>query len=713
MKKRRRPPAPGLPPNPLRTQMAKIAKRGQAGMPHYQQQRRRASMPEPLPLPPMVQGETPSFIDMEVLFVPSAAVSLVLGHGHRNQIRIERESGAKLHVVPKNDANNGERNVGGHWQQDGYQMMLFLHQDSNNSKNRTNFSSDDDEDFDTPGVASNNNFRLPDALGVLASAPKKGDQRPSLHSAADSRRAYGSPASVARDLVAVQLFEKGWTCRLHPFEDIPAEAPRLAPEVFLCDQGGGKGSPCYSPPSQLPHLRRDAVVELSTFLGRGAFGEVRLARVSLPAVSGDAPAVSGKEGKRRRAWRDATAKHDEAVDTSAAATSVALKSARRSSTAGHNPLRELAKEAELLDRLQHSMNSGIQGVTDGQEEGARNVVYFHGYIEGRSPFSSSSSRGHLQPPPEVLTIALERGSCSLAEALHRDGLGNAFESSSSSSQGRSSSSCSCSDLSLRWPETWQTPKGGGLFGRQSGVGGLCLSLRNRLAIAQDVTAGINHAHSHGVLHRDLKSENVIVNFMHIDDPRSAAFGRMSGRSSNGCGRIMVVAKIADFGAARTMDEWKRGSEVVDLQRGGLAAISSTRRKGEAEERHEVEDGEIVSGSDNSDDENQARGTKTAQGFVLVRRAYSEGRTTLPYCPPEAFPLNAVVPNRRERAHRAAAAEAKANADTKAFDAASRAAMEAKQAHRENAQRHGHSQCKSYYYFTKLARLRLWSAFYIS
>ena len=156
------------------------------------------------------------------------------------------------------------------------------------------------------------------------------------------------------------------------------------------------------------------------------------------------------------------------------------------------------------------MNSGIQGVTDGQEEGARNVVYFHGYIEGRSPFSSSSSRGHLQPPPEVLTIALERGSCSLAEALHRDGLGDAFESSSSSSQGRSSSSCSCSDLSLRWPETWQTPKGGGLFGRQSGVGGLCLSLRNRLAIAQDVTAGINHAHSHGVLHRDLKPANVLL-----------------------------------------------------------------------------------------------------------------------------------------------------------------------------------------------------------
>ena len=62
---------------------------------------------------------------------------MVLGHGHRNQIRIERESGAKLLVVPKNDANNGERNVGGHWQQDGYQMMLFLHQDSNNSKKQS------------------------------------------------------------------------------------------------------------------------------------------------------------------------------------------------------------------------------------------------------------------------------------------------------------------------------------------------------------------------------------------------------------------------------------------------------------------------------------------------------------------------------------------------------------------------------------------------
>ncbi|MEM7515599.1 MAG: serine/threonine-protein kinase, partial [Planctomycetota bacterium] len=81
-----------------------------------------------------------------------------------------------------------------------------------------------------------------------------------------------------------------------------------------------------------------------------------------------------------------------------------------------------------------------------------------------------------------------------------------------------------------------------------------LSVDERLLLFARVCDAVHHAHLKGVLHRDLKPQNVLVSQRPLDTVnRTVAFRRSSGTTHEDQGLEIGLPKILDFGVARLMD----------------------------------------------------------------------------------------------------------------------------------------------------------------
>src|SRR5947209_788661 len=88
-----------------------------------------------------------------------------------------------------------------------------------------------------------------------------------------------------------------------------------------------------------------------------------------------------------------------------------------------------------------------------------------------------------------------------------------------------------------------------------------LKSQDAVAIMRQVLAGLSHAHAHGIIHRDVKPENILVHERSVRD----------GLSAEG------VVKVTDFGLGRAAVQTAVGSIMYsqDLSKGAGAEIAGT------------------------------------------------------------------------------------------------------------------------------------------